>query len=139
VFASSAQYDGIICDAAEKLAVACINLVRAYDPNVICLTGNAGFATQMAQKVRDKFRELNWKLFNDAAHVPISLSSCVQSNLIGAAALAVRAGSNVSYDLRRATLEDLNALYEVCLKTGDSGADGTHLFSDPTLLGKVRS
>jgi len=38
--------------------------------------------------------------------------------------------------LRPATEADLPALYAVCLKTGDSGKDGTHLQDDPTLLGK---
>jgi ribosomal protein S18 acetylase RimI-like enzyme len=32
---------------------------------------------------------------------------------------------------------DLDALYEVCLRTGDAGADATDLFEDPRLLGEV--
>ncbi len=32
---------------------------------------------------------------------------------------------------------DLGACYEVCLQTGDSGADGTELFSQPDLLGDL--
>ncbi len=30
---------------------------------------------------------------------------------------------------------DLCALYRICLQTGDSGKDGSHLFDDPDLLG----
>lgn len=33
--------------------------------------------------------------------------------------------------------EDLPALYEICLKTGDSGADGTHLYVDPMVIGEI--
>jgi ribosomal protein S18 acetylase RimI-like enzyme len=40
------------------------------------------------------------------------------------------------YILRPARPEDLPGLYRVCLKTGDSGRDGTALHDDPTLLGK---
>lgn len=32
---------------------------------------------------------------------------------------------------------DLPALYDICLKTGDSGADGTHLYSDPRVIGEI--
>jgi ribosomal protein S18 acetylase RimI-like enzyme len=32
---------------------------------------------------------------------------------------------------------DLEALYEICLKTGDSGKDATGLYKDPSLLGKL--
>jgi ribosomal protein S18 acetylase RimI-like enzyme len=33
--------------------------------------------------------------------------------------------------------KDEAAVYEVCLKTGDSGKDGTHLYDDPKVLGHV--
>ncbi len=32
---------------------------------------------------------------------------------------------------------DLDKLYDICLATGDAGADAAHLFSDPRLLGHV--
>lgn len=32
---------------------------------------------------------------------------------------------------------DLDALYDICLKTGDSGADGTHLYEDPRIIGEI--
>ena len=41
-----------------------------------------------------------------------------------------------AYRLRPARRADLPGLYAVCLKTGDSGKDGTKLHDDPTLLGK---
>jgi ribosomal protein S18 acetylase RimI-like enzyme len=40
------------------------------------------------------------------------------------------------YRLRPAVQADIPGLYNVCLKTGDSGKDGTALHDDPTLLGK---
>jgi GNAT superfamily N-acetyltransferase len=33
--------------------------------------------------------------------------------------------------------EDLPALYEICLKTGDNGADATHLYEDPKIIGEI--
>jgi ribosomal protein S18 acetylase RimI-like enzyme len=32
---------------------------------------------------------------------------------------------------------DLDALHHICLKTGDSGADGTHLYADPRIIGEI--
>ena len=32
---------------------------------------------------------------------------------------------------------DLPALYDICLKTGDNGADGTHLYEDHRLIGEI--
>ena len=42
-----------------------------------------------------------------------------------------------SFRLRRATPDDLPALYRVCLRTGDGGKDATYLQDDPDLLGEV--
>lgn len=33
--------------------------------------------------------------------------------------------------------EDLDALYDICLKTGDSGRDGSHLYQNPRILGEI--
>ena len=33
--------------------------------------------------------------------------------------------------------DDLDALYDICLKTGDSGADAPHLYRDPRLIGHI--
>ena len=32
---------------------------------------------------------------------------------------------------------DLDALYEICLKTGESGQDATHLYRDPKIIGHI--
>jgi ribosomal protein S18 acetylase RimI-like enzyme len=37
--------------------------------------------------------------------------------------------------VRQAVLSDLPYLYEICLKTGDSGKDASALFNDPYLIG----
>lgn len=42
-----------------------------------------------------------------------------------------------AYHLRAATQGDLQALYHVCLKTGDAGKDASQLHDDPDLLGQV--
>lgn len=42
-----------------------------------------------------------------------------------------------TFRLRRAELTDEAAMYDVCLKTGDSGDDGTHLYEDPDVLGSI--
>ena len=48
------------------------------------------------------------------------------------------ASSAGEYSIRRATVQDSEALYRVCLLTGDSGKDGTDLYrDDPKALGEV--
>jgi len=32
---------------------------------------------------------------------------------------------------------DLPALYDICLRTADNGADGTHLYADPRIVGEI--
>jgi ribosomal protein S18 acetylase RimI-like enzyme len=39
--------------------------------------------------------------------------------------------------IRRATPDDREAVYSICLRTGDGGADATALYRDPDLLGHV--
>jgi ribosomal protein S18 acetylase RimI-like enzyme len=46
-------------------------------------------------------------------------------------------GVEAAMELRLAQPHDYDALYNVALLTGDGGADGTHLFDDPRLLGEV--
>ncbi len=41
------------------------------------------------------------------------------------------------FRIRRCQTNDEDAAYEVCLKTGDSGKDGTHLYDDPKALGHI--
>jgi len=41
------------------------------------------------------------------------------------------------FTIRPSRRNDLEAVYEVCLKTGDVGEDATHLYADPHLLGHL--
>lgn len=41
------------------------------------------------------------------------------------------------YAIRRATPEDRDAIYEICLKTADNGSDASHLYSYPRLPGFI--
>ncbi len=41
------------------------------------------------------------------------------------------------FSIRPYRPDDLDALYDICLKTGDSGEDATHLYDDPKLLGHL--
>lgn len=41
------------------------------------------------------------------------------------------------FQIRHCQPRDEAAVYNVCLKTGDSGKDGTHLFDDPKALGHI--
>src|SRR4051794_21769612 len=42
-----------------------------------------------------------------------------------------------TWAIRRYRAEDRSALSEICLRTGDSGADATRLFSDDELLSDI--
>lgn len=44
---------------------------------------------------------------------------------------------NEPFRIRNYAPADEPACYEICLKTGDNGADGTHLFTDPRVLGHI--
>jgi ribosomal protein S18 acetylase RimI-like enzyme len=41
------------------------------------------------------------------------------------------------FDIRQCKPKDVDAVYEVCLKTGDAGQDATCLFKDPKALGHL--
>jgi len=41
------------------------------------------------------------------------------------------------FSIRRGQPGDVDAVYEVCLHTGDNGADAAHLFDDPRALGHI--
>ncbi|GMA14223.1 N-acetyltransferase (plasmid) [Deinococcus metallilatus] len=41
------------------------------------------------------------------------------------------------FEIRLASPADRAALYRICLETADSGADGTHLYQDPLLVGHL--
>lgn len=47
------------------------------------------------------------------------------------------AGAEADVRIRAYRPEDRDALYEVCLRTGDVGRDATALTGDPTLLGEI--
>ncbi|MEK7686086.1 MAG: GNAT family N-acetyltransferase [Verrucomicrobiota bacterium] len=42
-----------------------------------------------------------------------------------------------SFQIRLCEPRDIDAVYEVCLKTGDAGQDATHLYSNPKALGHI--
>ena len=41
------------------------------------------------------------------------------------------------FTIRRATPDDIGAVYDVCLRTADAGSDATNLYADPALPGHV--
>ena len=43
----------------------------------------------------------------------------------------------LGFSIRPYQPRDLDALYDICLKTGDLGEDGTQLYGDPKLLGQL--
>jgi ribosomal protein S18 acetylase RimI-like enzyme len=45
--------------------------------------------------------------------------------------------SDTPFEIRPCETGDLDALYRVCLATGDSGADASHLYADAKLIGQV--
>ena len=143
--ATDATCAAAVDSTASALAIAIINTIRAYDPDVVVVGG--GLAPVLLPIARTHLRSLTWKLHNDAADVPVSLPSCQEPGAFGAGILAwrkfrdlqnvERPMSSSKFSLRHASRRDIPGLYNVCLKTGDSGKDGTHLYSDPNLLGSI--
>jgi ribosomal protein S18 acetylase RimI-like enzyme len=43
----------------------------------------------------------------------------------------------MDFNIRKYHASDLTSLYRICLKTGDSGTDATHIYNDPDLLGHI--
>ncbi|OLV19310.1 GNAT family N-acetyltransferase [Deinococcus marmoris] len=41
------------------------------------------------------------------------------------------------FDIRHARPSDQGSLYRICLETADSGADATHIYRDPLLVGHI--
>jgi N-acetylmuramic acid 6-phosphate (MurNAc-6-P) etherase/predicted NBD/HSP70 family sugar kinase/GNAT superfamily N-acetyltransferase len=138
VFASAgsdSKCGRVLNEAALAVALCCLNMVRAYDPDVVVLCGPV--AVLLLPRIRAHWRRLVWRLHADASHVPLSLASCTEPGVTGAAVLASDSFPQ-RFWLRRANGQsDLPDLYRVCLKTGDAGNDGSHLFTDPELLGKI--
>lgn len=131
--------------AHRALAACALNMVRAYDPDIVVFCGP--LAHKLLPGTAAVFKSSVWSIHDDSALVPFSKSACDEPGVQGAAAQAFRAleCSKVAaaaqkkrgFHLRRATLADRPALYNVCLKTGDAGSDATPLFGDHDLLGKI--
>lgn len=45
--------------------------------------------------------------------------------------------SGLRFEIRPCDTRDLDALYSICLATGDSGANASHLYADAKLIGQV--
>ena len=43
----------------------------------------------------------------------------------------------MTFNIRPYEARDFDVVYTVCLKTGDGGSDGTHLYDDPKILGHI--
>ena len=43
----------------------------------------------------------------------------------------------MAFSIRPYNARDLNAVYDICLETGDSGEDATAIYSDPDILGHL--
>lgn len=54
-----------------------------------------------------------------------------------AAILKIMPTPAAGFSIRPYRSSDLDALYDICLKTGDNGDDATHLYRDPKLLGHL--
>jgi predicted NBD/HSP70 family sugar kinase/N-acetylmuramic acid 6-phosphate (MurNAc-6-P) etherase/ribosomal protein S18 acetylase RimI-like enzyme len=138
---------------AEKLVkflgIGIVNVIRQFDPSVVLLAG--GLAKPLYPFVMKQLKSLLWHLHDDLLQVPVVLASSNEPGVLGAGAMAItafrqlnaqtsiscHAMSGKSVYLRHAVEGDRSALYTVCLRTGNAGADGTHLFSDPMLLGSI--
>ena len=78
-------------EAARYLAVACVNICRILDPDLIVLSGGlAGAGDDLLEPVRAHFRRLHWSLTPTRTQVTLSALGG-QAGVIGAAAIAWRA------------------------------------------------
>jgi predicted NBD/HSP70 family sugar kinase/N-acetylmuramic acid 6-phosphate (MurNAc-6-P) etherase/GNAT superfamily N-acetyltransferase len=77
--------------AATALAIGCLTVVRAYDPDVVVLAG--GLAAALVTRLRYQLRQRTWHLHNDALEVPLALATCPEPGVQGAAALASTAAA----------------------------------------------
>jgi predicted NBD/HSP70 family sugar kinase/N-acetylmuramic acid 6-phosphate (MurNAc-6-P) etherase/ribosomal protein S18 acetylase RimI-like enzyme len=127
------------------LAIGIINAMRFYDPAVVILGG--GLAPSLFDGIVAVMRSVVWKLHDDLQDIPVMLATTIEPGVLGSAALAVKE-LQLRKDVlpqhlaakphfRRAIGKDLTDLYMVCLRTGDAGSDGSHLYSDPALLGSI--
>ena len=76
---------------AHYLAVACVNICRILDPDLIVLAGGlAGAGAELLQPVAEHFRRLHWSLTPVRTQIVLSALGD-QAGVIGAAAVAWRA------------------------------------------------
>lgn len=140
--------NAVLAEASRYLAIGVLNAIRFYDPDVVVLGG--GLASVLIDRVKMALPTVQWSIHDDRQNVAIVAATCEEPGVQGAAALALQsltasqAGELTSMlhqrptvSLRSAKGRDLEALYAVCLHTGDSGKDGAHLFTDLTLLGSI--
>jgi predicted NBD/HSP70 family sugar kinase/N-acetylmuramic acid 6-phosphate (MurNAc-6-P) etherase len=75
-----------LLDASRYLAVACVNMVRLYDPTAIIIGG--GLSAHLISGVRSHYKELSWSLHNDLSHVQIIPAQCGEPGIAGAIAFS---------------------------------------------------
>lgn len=73
-------------DASRYLAVACLNMVRLYDPKAVVIGG--GFGVHLVDDVRRDYKELSWTLHDDLADVDIVAAKCSEPGIVGAGVYA---------------------------------------------------
>lgn len=136
--AGNVQAEAVLTEASRYLAIGILNTLRVYDPDVLVIGG--GLASVMTSRVKPMLSDIQWKIHDDRKNIPIVVAACEEPGVQGAAALAFKGETSSNQPsplLRRALESDRLSLYSVCLRTGDSGQDGRHLFSDPHLLGSI--
>ncbi|HEY2481999.1 MAG TPA: hypothetical protein VGI30_07370, partial [Caulobacteraceae bacterium] len=59
------------------------------------------------------------------------------SSGVRAPARRIAAISDLPFEIRPCQPGDLEAVYRICLATGDNGGDATHLYADAKLIGHI--
>ena len=91
----------VVDEAADALALACLNYCRMVDPHVIAFAG--GVATDdLLRRVRERFDKLRWNILDDP--VEIRLAAGGDAGALGAAAAALEAAGGAR---RRVSLREL--------------------------------
>jgi len=78
---------------ARYLAIGCLNMVRAYDPAVVFISGGLGVA--MYSEVIAQYKEISWNLHDDLSSVEIIPAQCVEAGITGAAMISARNNCDV--------------------------------------------
>ena len=128
---------------ARYLTIGILNAIRHYDPSMVIVGG--GMAPLLYPYIIHQYRSVQWHLYDDLEQggVDLTLGQWEESGVLGAAAcmreerMKERAREKRRSDgndhdskecrctLRIATEADRQALYNVCLLTGDAGHDAT--------------